>query len=146
MSPPVPLHVSDAMTAEERLRLEAALDDYNIDQTGLSDARLLSVVARSPDGKFLGGLQGYTWGGYCEIRTIFIVAAQRRRGLGRQMLAAAEAEAIRRGCGQVILSTHGFQAPGFYEGLGYNSLAQIPDCPRGSSFLLMGKRLDRDCN
>jgi len=146
MSIPVLLHLSDGIPAEEQSSLEAALDDCNMSRTGLHDARLLSVVASDLDGQFLGGLHGYTWGGYCEIKTIFIVAAQRRRGLGRQMIEAAEAEAIQRGCEQVILSTHGFQAPGFYEGLGYQCLAQIPDCPRGSSFLLMGKRLDRDCN
>lgn len=146
MSPPFLLHLSDDVTAKEQSRLEAALDDYNMGKTGLRDARLLSISARSPSGHFLGGLQGYTWGGYCEIRTIFIVAAQRRQGIGRRMIETAEAEAIRRDCRQIILSTHGFQAPGFYEGLGYDCLAQIPDCPSGSCFLLMRKRLGRDCN
>jgi len=121
--------------------LDNLLDAGNIERTGIRDARSLLVMARSHDGVFQGGIHGHTWGGYCEIKTIFVAEGQRRRGVGRRMMEAVQAEAVRRNCRMIILSTHGFQAPGFYEGLGYSCVARIEDCPLGDSYMLMVKRL-----
>ena len=41
------------------------------------------------------------------------------------------AEARARDCRFLFLSTHSFQAQGFYEGLGFETLATIPDKPLG---------------
>ena len=135
------LSVSDVVTVDQQLALDGLLDRHNIERTGIRDARLLCVAAHSADGRFQGGIHGHSWGGYCEIKTIFVAEEQRGRGLGRLMMEAMEAEALRRRCRQVILSTHGFQAPGFYRRLGYSCVAQIDDCPAGDSYRLMVKRL-----
>jgi ribosomal protein S18 acetylase RimI-like enzyme len=70
---------------------------------------------------------------------------QRGRGLGRALLQAAEAEAIRRGCQQIVLATHSFQAPAFYERLGYEKQGVIRDQPKGHANLIYVKWL-RDQN
>jgi ribosomal protein S18 acetylase RimI-like enzyme len=54
---------------------------------------------------------------------------------------AAEREATRRGCVQIVLSTHSFQAPEFYESLGYIRLAAIPNYPKGHENILYIKYL-----
>ena len=46
------------------------------------------------------------------------------------MLDAAEAEATRRGCRGVFLESYSFQAPGFYQQLGYEEFAVLEDFPR----------------
>jgi ribosomal protein S18 acetylase RimI-like enzyme len=51
--------------------------------------------------------------------------------MGRALLQAAEAEAVRRGCTQALLLTHSFQAPAFYERLGYVRQATVPNYPHG---------------
>lgn len=56
-------------------------------------------------------------------------------------MAAIESEASRRGCGQVLLATHSFQAPGFYVRLGYTQQASIPLYPRGHAQLHYPKKL-----
>ncbi len=66
---------------------------------------------------------------------------QRRRGLGRQLLQAAEEEARKRSCLQIVLNTHSFQAPDFYRKLGYSSIAAFDDYPRGYSQIFLRKRL-----
>jgi diacylglycerol kinase (ATP) len=57
------------------------------------------------------------------------------------LLEEAEAEAVRRGCFQLILTTHSFQAPELYRKLGFESVAELPDYPRGHAQLLFRKRI-----
>ena len=64
-----------------------------------------------------------------------------RARLGTRLLEAAEEEARRRGCRQIVLMTFSFQAPAFYERRGFEAIATIDDHPRGHRNLLMHKRL-----
>ena len=72
---------------------------------------------------------------------VWVANSQRGLGLGRALMQAAEAEALRRGCRQVVLSTHSFQAPRFYERLGYVRQAVIEGEPAGHSNIVYAKRL-----
>jgi len=56
---------------------------------------------------------------------------QRGKGLGAQLMTAAIAEARARGAKLMFVGTHSFQAPGFYERLGFELVATIPDKPLG---------------
>ena len=75
------------------------------------------------------------------ISHLWVHPLQRGQGLGRSLLHAAEQEAARRGCEQVVLSTHSFQAPAFYERLGFTRAGAVTGYPRGEAFLLMVKPL-----
>ncbi len=122
--------------------LEDRLYEFNREATGIHDGRGLAVVLRDDAGEILAAAAGHTWGETCELRQVWVAEALRRQGLGRAMLAAAEAEAIRRGCVQLVLTTHSFQGPGFYEKLGYTVVAELPDYPRGHAQLVLRKRLE----
>lgn len=67
----------------------------------------------------------------------------RSRGIGRELLQAAEQEAERRGCVVVILDTHSFQAPAFYQKLGYQVVGQQTDFPDQHQHYFLEKRLQR---
>jgi hypothetical protein len=41
----------------------------------------------------------------------------------------------------VVLATHDFQAPGFYEHMGYQRKYAIEGCPRGYSDIIYAKML-----
>jgi ribosomal protein S18 acetylase RimI-like enzyme len=122
--------------------LEDRLYEFNREATGIHDGRLLRVFARGGDGELLGAATGHTWGSTCEIVQLWIAAPLRGGGLGRELMARAEAEARERGCRQLVVTTHSFQAPGFYRKLGFEVLGEVPDYPAGHSEVTLRKRLD----
>jgi ribosomal protein S18 acetylase RimI-like enzyme len=121
--------------------LEERLYEFNVTATGIDDGRALGVFVRHASGGIVGAAVGHTWGGTCELRQVWVAEAQRRAGLGRRLVAAAEAEATRRGCSQLVLVTHSFQAPEFYRKLGFEVVSELQDYPRGHSYLLLRKSL-----
>jgi len=136
------IHVSDQLADDDQLELDRLVDSHNLERSGIQDAKLLSIMLRSRGGGLFAGLHGYTWGGYCEIKSLWVAEQQRRLGLGSALLAAAEHEATDRGCRRVLLTTHSFQAPAFYARHGYDEVARVTDCPEGHAYILMSKALD----
>jgi len=122
--------------------LEDRLYEFNVEATGFTDGEGLCFTIEDGD-RIVAGIAGHTWGGCCEIKQLWVDAASRRRGLGRALLVSAEQEARRRGCDQMVLSTHSFQAPGLYRSLAFEEVARIDDHPRGYSNIVFVKRLDR---
>ena len=121
--------------------LEARLYELNAARTGVDDGRLLGIAVRDAGGEMLGGLYGWTWAGWLEVRDLWLREDWRGRGLGRRLLEAAEREAIARGCQWSLLDTHTFQAPGFYRRLGYEEVDSIPCYPPGHARHYFRKRL-----
>ena len=121
--------------------LAERLYEFNSQATGIFDGELLAGAVEDPSGTVIGGFSGHTWGGYCELKQLWVHQAHRGRGLGSALMRAVEAEAQRRGCTRVLLTTHDFQAPAFYERLGYRRHAVIDDYPRGHSQFVYIKQL-----
>jgi GNAT superfamily N-acetyltransferase len=121
--------------------LEDRLYDYNVAATGCADGLGLGAFVRDADGSPLAAAAGHTWGGTCEIKQVWVREDLRRCGLGTRLLAAVETEARRRGCRQILLTSHDFQAPAFYARLGFAVLAELPDYPTGHRLLVLRKRL-----
>jgi GNAT superfamily N-acetyltransferase len=135
-----------ALLDEDRCReLESFLADriyeFNSGVTGYFDGRLLGGSVRLDTGEVIAGFSGHTWGGCCEISNLWVDERHRGQGLGRTLLQEAEAEALRRGCAQVVLTTHSFQAPGFYERLGYQRKCAIEGRPAGHRDIVYVKAL-----
>jgi len=111
--------------------LDDRINEYNVERTGITDGKILSYFVRDENGAIIAGLYGWTWGGCCEVRYLWVRQDYRNRGYGRGLMQAAEDEAITRGCCQMILDTHSFRAPRFYQGLGFEILATHANYPRG---------------
>jgi ribosomal protein S18 acetylase RimI-like enzyme len=125
--------------------LAAALSDrinaFNADATGIDDGRWLHVAQRGPDGGLEAGLSGWTWGGCGYIEFLWVGDDLRGAGLGSRLLAAAEGEATARGCTQIVVSSHSFQAPDFYRRHGYVEYGRIEGYPRGHAQVHLVKAL-----
>ena len=117
--------------------------EFNAKATGYFDGRLLAGCIRSEAGEIIAGFNGHTWGGCCELANLWVHERYRGQGLGARLLRAAEAEAVSRGCVQAVLATHSFQAPGFYERMGYERKYAIEGRPQGYTDIIYVKSLER---
>jgi GNAT superfamily N-acetyltransferase len=118
--------------------------EFNAKTTGYFDGRLLAGSIRNDAGEIIAGFNGHTWGGSCEISHIWVHERHRGKGLGTLLLRSAEDEALARGCVLVVLATHSFQAPHFYERLGYERKYVIEGHPKGHADVIFVKVLEAD--
>lgn len=121
--------------------LEDRLYEFNKTATGITDGRALGIFLRDASGNIVAAAAGHTWGEPCELRQVWVAEPLRRQGIGRSLLAEAQAEALRRGCRQIVLTTHSFQAPRFYEKLGFTVVSEVAEYPRGHSQVVLRKAL-----
>jgi GNAT superfamily N-acetyltransferase len=121
--------------------LEDRLYEYNCQQTGVADGQWLALFLRDDQGTIQAGLKGWTWCGSCYIQTVWVHPDLRGHDIGTRLLQAAEQEARTRGCHQIVLTSFSFQAPGFYQKLGFEVFAVLEEHPRGHQHYYLRKRL-----
>ena len=111
--------------AEEREdeAVHAGLRAYN--RTFVPDTEDLSLTAVDEDGQIIGGCDAFRMGALAMLDVLWVAEERRGVGLGRRILEALEERARRRGAERLELNTFGFQAPGFYEKLGYRRFGAI---------------------
>lgn len=88
-----------------------------------------------------GGLTARIGFGWMFVELLFVPERLRGQGVGRQLMEQAEAVAREKGCTGIWLDTYSFQAPRFYEKLGYVVFGEIANYPPGSSRFFLHKHL-----
>ena len=109
--------------------------------TGDSYYSPLAIFLRDGRGAVLGNALGHIWGGWLDLASLWVTEPLRGQGYGRKLLEAAEDEARAQGCRSVFLTTFSFQARPFYERLGYEVIADVPDYPVGHTYHVLRKML-----
>ncbi|OGM59575.1 hypothetical protein A3A75_05885 [Candidatus Woesebacteria bacterium RIFCSPLOWO2_01_FULL_39_10] len=100
-----------------------------------------SIFLKSTNGKVLGGvIVTFLWNGM-EVNSLWVDDSISRQGWGRKLMTAVEEEAVKRGCTIAYINTFSYQAPGFYEKLGYKLYGKLEDFPEGSAKNHFSKRL-----
>lgn len=135
------LTIEDAPNEADVRFIEERIDAYNIAATGYDDYRPLAIFVRDSEGAIIAGLTGFTWGSTLKIEFFWVHEDLRGQGYGSRLIAAAEREAVTRGCRQAVLDTHSFQAPDFYPKLGYVRCGLAEDWPVGHQQIYFHKRL-----
>lgn len=119
------------------------LTRYNTQSSQLEMNRQdLCLLARNADGVVIGGLSGYLQWDWLYVDLLWVDDSQRGSGLGMALMAGAEAEAIQKGCRWSRLYTYDFQAPGFYEKLGYDRWCEMEGYPPGHTQIWYRKALE----
>jgi GNAT superfamily N-acetyltransferase len=121
--------------------LDERIYAFNVAATGRADGRLISIRAEDGAGRLVGGLSGWAWGGCGYVDVLWVADDHRHQGIGTRLMDAAEAVALASGCVLMVLSTHTFQAPGFYQRRGYIEIGRTPNYPQGHAELHMSKTL-----
>ena len=135
------LEVTDVDDGVVETEVRRRLYAYNVSATGIDDGSMLVISLRDEAGRLLAGLYGWTWGGSAFVDLLWVDEQWRRTGLGSRLLTSAEEEARSRGCTQVLLSTHTFQAPDFYAARGYRETGRFADYPAGGAQIHLAKAL-----
>ncbi|MES0173939.1 GNAT family N-acetyltransferase [Mesorhizobium sp. M0006] len=92
----------------------------------------IALLIKEPEREHtIGGLWATFYYDWMHVELLFVPQKYRGTGIGSQLIEHAEDMALRRGCVGVWLDTYQFQAPGFYESLGYDNFGYLPNYPRG---------------
>ncbi|HEX8473037.1 MAG TPA: GNAT family N-acetyltransferase [Pyrinomonadaceae bacterium] len=137
------IEVENEPRDEDRRRVFDGLHEFNAARTNDPRCDRLTVFLRDADGEIVGGLLGEIYWGWLNVESMWVDESLRRRGFGARLLAAAEREAVERGCRFAYLDTFGFQALRFYEKLGYETFGTLENFPHGDARYFMKKTLDR---
>lgn len=127
------------VVAEKRRNARAAsrflwdgLIRYNRRTGGSFRYSRVVLTARDASERILGGLilESYWKESYVEL--LWLSDKARGRGYGRELVEEAERRARRRGSRLMHLNTYSFQAPRFYEKLGFRRFGGMRGSPPGA--------------
>ena len=136
----VAVSVTGEPSAADLEAVKAGLIAYNERVAGADKAAPVGVFA-TREGVLIGGATGFTQWEWLFVEYLWVSDEVRGEGLGAHLLQEVEAAACERGCGAVWLDTFSFQAPGFYQQLGYRQFGRLDDYPPGRARHFLWKPL-----
>jgi len=135
--------ISSVPSPKEILFLDDRIYEHNVLATNRADGTLFLKSIYDDTENIVAGITGWTWAGACEITLFWVKSDYRKKGYGKALLNAAEAEAAKQNCNTIFLRTYSFQAPHFYLKHGYLIEYELKDFPSGHSSFFLVKRLKR---
>lgn len=138
------LTTTQTPTPNQVRAIRAGLSAYNVAQVPAltqlpSDS--FNVIYRDDDGVISGGAVCEADWGYLFIDTLWTADEARGKGIGTQIMQAAEAYALQLGLKNAYLFTADFQAKPFYERIGYEVFGVLHERPRFGKTYYMQKAL-----
>jgi len=115
----VSIQTSRQITEAAKQSIDEGLGEFNRSAAPLEQVSTLYSVAHIGE-LTLGGILGRTWGKCAEIQILWVHPDYRHQGLGSRLMQDFESTAIREfNISTFYLETFTFQAPEFYQRLGY---------------------------
>jgi ribosomal protein S18 acetylase RimI-like enzyme len=113
----------------------------NVERTGDGKLERVCIVARDRNRTLVAGIYGEVYWGWFNILALWVAPEFRRKGLGSDLLARAEAEAVVMGCRSAYLDTFSFQDYGLYVRAGYEIFGELEHFPGDHSRRFLRKKL-----
>ena len=132
--------ISNEINEADRQQLIAGLEAYSAGIIPPMIKTPLAIYCRQGE-QLLAGLTGESYWGWLYIRLLWVHPSQRGTGLGQKLVTLAEKEGIKRDCRYVYVNTFSYQAPEFYQKLGYQVWGQLDDFPAGHRRIYLFKPL-----
>jgi ribosomal protein S18 acetylase RimI-like enzyme len=117
--------VTERPNEKDVQELRQHLRDYNMAHANSQNGYGIAIFLRDQQRQMIAGISGWLWGECLEIDFLWVKETLRGQGIGKRLVTALEEAAIERGCRQTTLETFSFQAPEFYQKLGYNIFGVI---------------------
>jgi GNAT superfamily N-acetyltransferase len=116
---------------------------FNESRAGSRNVRRFAIFAYDRGTDPVGGLLCNCHWNHLFVSAVFVNESHRRKGVGRNLLAAAENLALEQGCEAIFLDSFDFQAPGFYKKAGFKVFGVLNDYPRGHQRFFLVKPLGK---
>lgn len=110
-------------------RLSDELDTYNASATPEVPPAEELTVQVIENGELIAGASGWTWGLAAGVGMTWVREDKRGTGVGAGLMESFENEARNRGSTHVFVTSFTFQAPRFYERLGYREIFRWESVP-----------------
>lgn len=121
-------------------KLRAGLRSFNQSFTGVLEKESIFITAENDKDELIGGIYGELVWKWLYIDLLWVHPEHRGKGLGSQLIKSIEKEAHKRDIYSYHLSTASFQAPVFYQKLGYQICGEITDLPPGYTTYFLKKQ------
>lgn len=144
MDTPV-IELTDTPSSADLDRIGGSLAAFNESDVGPARRQPLAALVRG-NGQLVAGLSGYTAWGWLYVQWLWVAEEQRGQGLAGILLAAAEREAIGRGCHGAYIDTFNPLALRVYQKAGYAVFGALPDFPPGRTRSFLSKGLPQSTN
>lgn len=136
------INVSDLIEQKAYDKVVEMLVEFNkIHVQNHENDKPIEIIVRNDFEEIIGGLYGRSIWGTLEIKTFVVKSENRNQGIGSRLMMAAEHEALKRNCSFISLDTFSFQAPGFYEKIGFKKIGIELDFPKGHAKYYFRKEL-----
>ena len=131
----------DKMSDADWQQISTQLRQYNIEQSsGFSlDPGIQVRLTLKDNEDVIGGISCRAFYNSFLIDHLWINIEHRGRGYGTKLLVEAEKIARKHGCISSQTSTYSFQAPEFYQKLGYEIFGLFEGYPKGIKKYYLGK-------
>jgi ribosomal protein S18 acetylase RimI-like enzyme len=113
------IEFTEDLEPEPELQLLKGINDFGIEQKKMPPIELFGVFIKDAKGTQLGGLSGWFYYGCMHIDMFWLNPSCRHAGWGVKLMNEAEKRARTRGCTFSTVETMDWEAPPFYEKLGY---------------------------
>jgi ribosomal protein S18 acetylase RimI-like enzyme len=120
----MPQVVVEQNYGEAKRAIVKGLVAFNRAAVGKHAWKQIAVTARD-EGRIVGGALGALWIEWLFIELLWLGEAFRGRDIGTELMGKLEDEARRRGAKHAYVDTFSFQAPGFYEKLGFREFGRL---------------------
>lgn len=139
---PLKIQLSENVTEAERLGILNPLLAHNLANGGDDAHETFALLLRDPDSnEVIGGLYGKVSYRWLLIDLVSVPESMRGQGIGERLMRMAEEVAQKKNCTGIWLETFSFQAPEFYQKLGYSEFGRLADYPPGHTRLYYQKSL-----
>ena len=137
------IDVTYSPAAEDISAIYNGLVEFNAPYFPNLEEKSVAGFIRNADGTIIGGVSAVIIFTSLHVRYLWLSESIRSGGYGRKLLSAIELEAKQAGVENVYVDTYTFQAPGFYEKLGFAEVGRYRNYPKvGVDKIFYSKKLE----